>query len=345
MTTLTWKAFYGSVDTNPMNPKNWDPEGVPNSSTTVVFPGGNITLDPNVHWSAKEIDLTGGARIAFATVPHVSGDVNVENGSAVFVTAPDGTFRAQSINVDNGSQMISARPVKAHQVNVNHGSNFTSQSGIDVHHVEIDGGSEFDAHNGIIAHSVSVGHGSHGKAYGEIHLGSCPYVDNNGSSWNEFPGCNCYASGTMILMHDDTEKAIELIRAGDVIKGGHVVNWLGMSNRDAKFVKISKGTLGATRDLIVTEDHLIVIVDVLYPARMLTYMQGVEYVEHYGEYYHLQTAQHNMVYANGVKSETYFDVDGNNDLTTVSGERLNKRFDRKEAFATIIAPMNHALAA
>lgn len=325
MTTLTWKAFYGSVDTNPMNPKNWDPEGVPNSSTTVVFPGGNITLDPNVHWSAKEIDLTGGARIAFATVPHVSGDFNVDGGAAAFITSPDGTLKALNVNVNGGSELISARPVKAHQVNIIGGSEFTAQNGIDVHSVNVEGGSR-------------------GKAYGDIHLDSDPNVQL-GSSWNEFPGCNCYARGTMILMHDDTEKAIELIRAGDVIKGGHVVNWLGMSNRDAKFVKISKGTLGATRDLIVTEDHLIVIVDVLYPARMLTYMRGVDYVDHHGEYYHFQTAQHNMVYANGVKSETYFDVDGNNDLTTVSGERLNKRFDRKEAFATIIAPMNHALAA
>lgn len=324
MMTLTWKS-YGAVDGNPNNPENWSPEGVPTAHTNVVFSWGEVKLDPNTPWTAHSVTLAGGSTVTFSTTPHVINTVDIEGGGRLYLTAPTGDLRTHTINIANGGSITSAVPV-------------------DTHALYINGGGRFEAQNGFTAHFVNVDGGSSGWVYGEIYI-TCPPEVAPGSTWNEHHGCNCYARGTMVLMHDNTEKAIELIRAGDVIHGGHVVNWLGMSNRKAKFVKISKGTLGATRDLVVTEDHLILIVDVLYPARMLTYMLGIDYCDYDSEYYHLQTARHNMLIANGVKSETYFDVDGNNDLSTVSGERLNKRFDRSEAFGTIIAPMNHALAA
>lgn len=304
MTTLTWTGF--AQDGNPNNPKNWNPEGIPNVNTAVIFPYGKIEIKPDYTWSAASIVCEGGSQVGFASLPYVSGSFTVQSGAAAFITAPSGTLDVTSLIVLGGSKFISALAVSAVSLSVTSGSSFIAQHGLDV------------------ATTVAIWGGSHGEAYGDVKLGHEPEVQP-GSSWNCDSQQNCYAKGTMILMHGSTVKAIEDIREGDMVFGGRVVNWVGVSHKPAKFVEVD--------GLTVTDKHLIYWAGFLYQARVIP---GVVASDYSGPYYHLQCEKHVPIYANGIVSESFLDVDGYDDMETLSGKRLEKRFTRNDAFAPIV---------
>lgn len=304
MTTLTWTG--SANDGNPNNPDNWYPQGIPNTYTAVVFPWGDIKIEPGYSWSASSITVTGGAQVAFASIPHVSGSFTVQSGGAAYITALSGLIDVTTLIVNGGARFISAVFVEAVSLAITSGSEFIAQNGL------------------IVTTCVEVWGGSRGEAYGNISIGH-PVDVQPGSSWNTAPRQNCYARGTRILMHDGTEMAIEAITAGDRVHGGHIVNWVGMSSRPAKFVNI--------RGLIVTEDHLVVQGDALYQAKVIP---GAVPSDYSGDYFHIQCAYHVLVIANGVESESFLDTDGYDDLQTVSGKRLERRFSRRDAFAAIV---------
>lgn len=304
MNTLTWTG--SARDGNPNNPNNWQPQERPNANTNVVFPWGTIQIEPGYSWAAHSVTLTGGSQVAFASIPYVSGSFTVQSGAKAFITALDGKLDVTSLIIQGGSELISARMVVAVSLSITSGSSFTAQNGLDV------------------STCVEVQGGSHGHAYGNVQLGHKPDVQL-GSSWDCDTQQNCYAKGTLILMDDGTQKEIQDIRAGDKINGGHVVNWVGVSNKPADFVRIG--------DLIVTDKHLIYREGFLFQACVIP---GAVKSDYTGEYYHIQCNVHVPVIANGIPSESFLDTDGYTDLETLSGERLQRRFSRHDAFAEIV---------
>lgn len=319
MTTLTWTG-QGKTDANPNDPNNWWPAKAPTANDDVVFPWGTEQLDPNIKWVAHNITIAGGSSVTFSSVPTITGNLYVTGGGKLYVTAVAGKLIVTTLTVDNGASIISARAIDAISIDLQGGGSFVAQNGIDV------------------ATTVTVGNGSRGDVWGPVVIdgvsgGNNAHVDLGSSFTCHGGGTACYAPGTMILT-DEGEVAIENIVAGSKTHEGHEILWVGRGNNLVDWVDFNKNG----RKLTVTSDHLMVHEDLLYPAKSLISLDGVEHSDHTGqEYFHLQCAQHVSIIANGYESESFFDVDGRNDLETVSGTRLNKRFDRRQSFLPIIA--------
>lgn len=137
-------------------------------------------------------------------------------------------------------------------------------------------------------------------------------------------GAPCFVRGTLILT-DRGEVAVEDLRAGDMIltadNGMQVLRWIGSSKVPARGktapVRIKTGAFGAKQDLLVSQQHRIVIngsmaelmfgeSEVLVPAKALVNDQTV-LIETGGrvEYFHLMFDQHEIIYANGALSESF----------------------------------------
>jgi len=136
----------------------------------------------------------------------------------------------------------------------------------------------------------------------------------------------CYAKGTRILTPSG-EIPIEDLRIGDLVttrwQEAKPIKWIGRrgyqgrfisGNRDLLPIRISAGALAEGKpnhDLDVSPKHSMFIDDVLVPAEMLLngisvrQLQDVESVE----YFHLELAAHDVIFANGAASETFVDCD------------------------------------
>nr|WP_254445773.1 Hint domain-containing protein [Ruegeria arenilitoris] len=134
----------------------------------------------------------------------------------------------------------------------------------------------------------------------------------------------CFTTGTLI----ETAKgpiAVQDLRAGDKIRtldrGMQTLRWVGQRtvNATGAFapVLIKKGALGNDRDLIVSQQHRMLISDwrvelhtghpeALAPARQL--VNGHDIVMRSGglvTYYHLMFDQHELIWAEGCLSESF----------------------------------------
>ncbi|NOX41265.1 MAG: Hint domain-containing protein [Alphaproteobacteria bacterium] len=136
--------------------------------------------------------------------------------------------------------------------------------------------------------------------------------------------CVCFTRGTMIRMSDGTERAIELIGEGDSIltrdNGAQAVRWIGSRTTPAYGhlapIVITKDALGNHADLIVSQQHRILLADwraevmmgsheVLVKARDLTNGDTI-YRREGGvvEYFHILFDTHEIIYAEGIPSES-----------------------------------------
>lgn len=136
--------------------------------------------------------------------------------------------------------------------------------------------------------------------------------------------CVCFSRGTMIRMADGSEKQIELLVEGDLVEtqdnGAQVVRWVG--GRVARAfghlapVVISKGALGNHSDLIVSQQHRILLSDwraevmlgsheVLVKAKDLVNGDTI-YTRQGGvvEYFHILFDGHEIVFAEGIATES-----------------------------------------
>lgn len=150
---------------------------------------------------------------------------------------------------------------------------------------------------------------------------------NNGDSdYEDF--IPCFTRGTLIRRANGTRAKIEDLKTGDMIltqSGAKPIRWIGSTTVAATGktapVKITKGTLGNDADLIVSPQHRMWIDGpaaaflfstdaVLVPAIHLIGMDGVTRLEG-GEvdYIHLMFDQHEVIEANGAKSESFFPGD------------------------------------
>ncbi|MDN7352680.1 Hint domain-containing protein [Acetobacter senegalensis] len=138
----------------------------------------------------------------------------------------------------------------------------------------------------------------------------------------------CFLAGTNIAMADG-EKAVEEIRIGDRVGtfdgacGVRDVVWTGRKTTSVRVgqpddkagypVRILKDAIAdgvPYQDLLVTSEHCLLLNGGFIPARMLVNGHTIFYdrsILSY-DYFHIETAQHSILLANGVKTESYLDT-------------------------------------
>jgi hypothetical protein len=135
----------------------------------------------------------------------------------------------------------------------------------------------------------------------------------------------CFAAGT----HIATERgmvAVEALREGDVVRtvmrgGWHSIIWLGHRRIDCRRhrdpaavwpICVRTGAFGHGRpfhDLYLSPEHAVLIDGVLIPIRCL--VDGQTIVQRMCDtisYWHVELAEHNVIYAEGVPAESYLDT-------------------------------------
>lgn len=157
-----------------------------------------------------------------------------------------------------------------------------------------------------------------------------PAGDDNIVAGDATPGLLCFAQGTLIL-GPNGEVAVETLEIGQqiVTASGKVcdVLWLGKQTIQPGHgavpaalepVRFRKGALGnglPHSDLTVTADHGMVIDDMIINAGSLVNGSTIEWVPAAElpprmTYYHIETAHHDVILANGAPTETFIDYVG-----------------------------------
>lgn len=143
------------------------------------------------------------------------------------------------------------------------------------------------------------------------------------STYNSF--ITCFAATTRVLTPDG-EAEIATLRVGDRVwtktDGNQTVRWIGSTKVNAEGVFapvfIPKGVFGATRDLVVSQEHRLLLQswdadllfgtnDVLVAAKHLCGLHGI-HIRTGGtvEYIHLMFDRHQIVQSDGALSESFF---------------------------------------
>jgi hypothetical protein len=135
---------------------------------------------------------------------------------------------------------------------------------------------------------------------------------------------SCFAAGTLIATTKG-EIAVEALAVGDVVVTAdgaeEAISWLG--HRDVKIiggkadqkylVRIAADAVAPglpRRDLLVTQEHCLLLDGVLVPARMLvndTTITLDRSITSY-TYYHVELARHAVILAEGLATESYLDT-------------------------------------
>ncbi|WP_230882902.1 Hint domain-containing protein, partial [Commensalibacter melissae] len=172
----------------------------------------------------------------------------------------------------------------------------------------------------------------------------------------------CFLAGTLISTFNSTI-AVETIKVGDIVKTfdwkmnqttNATVIWVGQKHTNVKTylsddlagypVRILKNAISENipnEDLLVTPEHCLFFDGNFVPARMLVNGRSIYYdysITSY-DYYHIETEQHSVIWANGMLTESYLDT-GNrntfkNDQKVVSLFNNIKTWDNDAA-----APLN-----
>ncbi|WP_420324998.1 Hint domain-containing protein [Mameliella sp.] len=156
----------------------------------------------------------------------------------------------------------------------------------------------------------------------EVPVGPPATYTDNGAT---FTGA-CFAPGTLIATPEG-ETAVEQLKIGDRVateeKGTTEVVWIGVVTRPTavagnalQAVCVQAGALGGGlphSDLIVTADHGLIVDGHVINAAALVNGDSIAFVplsqlpEHV-TYYHVETAAHEVILANGAPAETFVDA-------------------------------------
>lgn len=162
---------------------------------------------------------------------------------------------------------------------------------------------------------------SDNKQFGTTSSMTVNNADGNTYTYDN-TGIVCFAAGTRV-MTPRGEVAIEALRPGDLVNtldhGPQPLLWVGqrhvgdaelIANEELRPVLITEGTLGNTRDLLVSRQHGMMIgADHLVRAIHLARdVPGVRIAHGKREvtYVHLFFAQHEIVFAEGIASESFY---------------------------------------
>ena len=140
----------------------------------------------------------------------------------------------------------------------------------------------------------------------------------------------CFLAGAMIRMADGSEKAVEDILVGDriaaLVDGQSVAREIIWTGRKFAYtragrpadeagypVRIAAGALSESvpsRDLLVTSEHSLFVNGGFVPVRMLVNGGSIAYDRDQSSffYYHIETADHSVIFANGCATESFLDT-------------------------------------
>ncbi|SHJ97430.1 Hint domain-containing protein [Halomonas caseinilytica] len=183
-----------------------------------------------------------------------------------------------------------------------------------------DGALHLTQGNSVIGGSVNARIEMTQEQYDQFHQDPNAYLSGDGTFTFQ-----CFAAGTMIATPDG-EVAVETLSIGDQVltaDGKTVsVKWIGHQSPGKRVsalnklpVRINEGALGSglpNRDLVVTEDHGMVIDGLVINAGALVNQDTIDYVPRHElpkdvTYYHIETEGHEVILANGAEAETYVD--------------------------------------
>ncbi|GBQ90440.1 outer membrane protein [Asaia krungthepensis NRIC 0535] len=152
-------------------------------------------------------------------------------------------------------------------------------------------------------------------------------VVSGGSVTTPDPGA-CFLAGTL-LETDEGRLPVEQIRIGDHVMtygsepGPREVIWAGcidikadpsapddLSNYPVRILRDAFGENRPFKDLLVTSEHCFLLDGGFVPVRMLVNGRSIFYDKSLGSYryYHIETASHSIIMADGVLSESYLDT-------------------------------------
>ena len=130
----------------------------------------------------------------------------------------------------------------------------------------------------------------------------------------------CFAAGTNIRTPEG-EKAIEDLQIGDLVStanGAKAIKFICQSTRSFNEllatgknpIRVAAGTFGATADLLLTPSHALNLEGSLIEAGALIDHASVDRVSEWNApeltYFNLELDQHELIWANGVATESYF---------------------------------------
>jgi hypothetical protein len=136
----------------------------------------------------------------------------------------------------------------------------------------------------------------------------------------------CYCRGTLILT-DRGEAPVETLRIGDrvVTLSGEAkpIKWIGQRSYSGRFVAGNRDVLPVciaaeafvagvpSRDLWVSPEHALYLKGVLIPARHLINGKTIIQPDEANpvEYFHIELARHDVIFADGAAAETFVDDD------------------------------------
>lgn len=157
----------------------------------------------------------------------------------------------------------------------------------------------------------------------------------NGNGTTPYSSIVCFAAGTLIRMNEDSEIAIEHLRAGDRVQTqentAQSIRWIGScyicaadlrANPKLRPIRIKSGALGCnlpTQDLVVSPQHRVLVrsrivtrmfdtSEALIPAEKLVGLGGVNIASDMDDvrYFHILFDEHQVICSNGAPTESLF---------------------------------------
>lgn len=133
----------------------------------------------------------------------------------------------------------------------------------------------------------------------------------------------CFCRGTLILT-EQGERRVEELQVGDRVRtltgNCRPIVWIGYgrslvtrANRQARPIVVRRDALGdgvPRRDLYLTHGHALFLDGVLIPVEHLVNHRSIRWADEVRavEYYHIEFAGHEVVFANGAPAESYYDA-------------------------------------
>ena len=300
-----------------------------------------ISIDAGAYWTltgysslSSGMTLTNAGTLALANATLIDGDTLVNNGSIVL----DPSTMVIADLIGNGTVTIEAGSTLEVQGSIARGEAIVfggTGATLDLDDPDAANGpiTNFDAGEtidlvGVDPNSVQLGSGTLDFAGGSFPLsvvGGTPVGASNSGNGADVMTL-CFLAGTLIRT-PYCDVAVETLRPGDIVltAGGEKqpLVWVGSGTvmvargrrSAATPVIVRKGALADNvpyADLRVTKGHALFIDDVLIPTEFLVNHRTIVWDDHAVEVtvYHLETAPHDVLLANGAPAESYRD-DGN----------------------------------
>ncbi|OAG75153.1 outer membrane protein/adhesin/invasin TibA autotransporter [Acetobacter malorum] len=294
--------------------------GIATSST--VQNGGTLTVD-NGGRVGNTVVSSGGVMSA-ATGATLSGNVILNNGASV--TIPSTAGGSITFNGSNANLSIAGTGSPTTVISGFTGTTSSNSDGItltDIQTSNVKGISYPDANH--VRLSLKDGSSVTLNIVGVRNLGYNLGSDKNG----DVVYTVCFLGGTKIAVPDGV-KAVEDIDVGDQITISRdgatltdTVTWAGKAHCEVRAdlpddlagypVRILKNAIAdgvPFKDLLITAEHCLFFDGHFIPARMLVNGRSVFYdktISSY-DYYHIETAEHSIVSADGMLTESYLDT-------------------------------------